>query len=241
MPAQARPVWRAQGKAMVIPSLDWQTWTLVGTATALLVVVAFAPRLRRARVVPGVFGGLATLVALAVAIAVLPAPPWALALIAAVGGAFIVAEIAVLYNSETRRVRDADAVHRRLDVLDALAASQKTALLKRLYQVQSDVHSLTRAYHVRKSEHEVSPLRPGETAYARSLELSGLEGDAVLTYVQKYETEVLFTLGELRGHALEPDAEFQAILDHGCAKASDLDGVSGGLHRIMQEVVRRGW
>jgi prepilin signal peptidase PulO-like enzyme (type II secretory pathway) len=226
---------------MVIPSLDWQTWTLLGTAMTLLIVVAFAPRLRRARVIPGVFGGLATLLTLAVAIAVLPAPAWALALIGAVGGAFIVAEIAVLYNTEGRRARDADAVHRRLDVLDALAENQKTALLKRLYQVQSDVHSLTRAYHVRKSEYEVSPLRPGESAYARALELSGLEGDAVLTYVQKYETEVLFTLGELKRYALEADAEFQSILDHGCAKASDLDGVSAGLHRLMQEVVRRGW
>jgi hypothetical protein len=125
--------------------------------------------------------------------------------------------------------------------IDALKEQGKVDLVKRLFQVQSDIHGLTRSYHIKQSEFQMRPLSERENPISRAAELSRMEGGAVLTYFTRHEVEMMFVLQELRRHGFEPDQDFEEILAGGCSNATDLDGVAAGLHRLIKLVNQRGW
>jgi hypothetical protein len=128
-------------------------------------------------------------------------------------------------------------------VLDRLAADQKSALLERLHQLQSDTNVLTRDYRIQDSLSQWPP--PGsegaESPYVRALTLAGLEGDIVLRCRTKYETRLWFVLNALGHFGFATDQTIAEILLRGVHKIGDIDAIAEGLHRLINEVNGREW
>lgn len=78
--------------------------------------------------------------------AIPPLPIWTalvIALLAVVGAVY---DTRLLHGHHQKAAEQDAAIHRRLNTLDALAVEKRNNLLKRLYQVQSDVAGLTREH-----------------------------------------------------------------------------------------------
>jgi hypothetical protein len=119
--------------------------------------------------------------------------------------------------------------------LSALKADRRTNLLKRLFQVQSDVAGLTRAYNIAKITAETQPP-PVEHAYGEALKLLGMEQDAVAEYRNKHEVEVMFLLMSFRQSGIDDVPELIAAMQGGCCSAADIDAIAKGLHLTINKV-----
>jgi hypothetical protein len=206
----------------------------------LIAVCSTVPKLRSVPLAPGVIGLWIAVVALVLAVTG-PLPPLiAFIIIAfAIGGAIL--DTRLLHRHHEGAKGQNIALHSRLDALDVLAAGQKTALVERLHQLQSDLNGLTRNYNVQKIENETLPIGSGDDPYMRPLTLTEIESELIFTFSKEYETKVWFVVAALEQYGLETDLTVALVLGRGCNRVSDIEALSQGLYRMILEIGRRDW
>jgi hypothetical protein len=218
----------------VLPPEGWEF--LVALPVGMFAI--FFDRIRELGLMPGVLIAFATLEALGIAALSLPASSQLLLIgLFALGTGLVAVEIIVVYRHEARRKAEVEHVRHRLNVLDRLADAQRTALVRRLFQVQTDVSGLTREYHIHRIPFENTRQTNYDEAIHELAELVKLEKAATLKYMQDLDNEVRFVLYE-RQYGFETDEKLDVILATGINKVEELDCLARGLHRMIELVNR---
>ena len=142
------------------------------------------------------------------------------------------------YLEARLRFAESEGLYQRLD--DAKARDLHDTFV-RLGAIQWALNGLTRDYHIRNHYLWIAEKQqqPG-AANAIKAEMRELEGRMVLEY-GAYEWEMLSVFRRLEQRGFTPDDALLKVMDRGCSTVADIDAISRGLHRMMEQVGPHAW